>query len=87
MDFSFLMPKISAKQTVSPATEAPNAGEVLVKIGDFRQITGYNSKTLTVASVVNFVYHTERPPLFALLQHVCRDAVRRAGLSATTNTC
>ena len=26
-----------------------------VKIGDFRQITRYNSKTLTVASVVNLV--------------------------------
>jgi len=49
-------------------TEAPNAGGV-VKIGDFRQITRYNSKTSTVASVVNLirsqVYHTERPPLFA----------------------
>jgi len=40
-----------------------------VKIGDFRQITCYNSKTSTVASIVNLVrsqfYHTERPPLFA----------------------
>jgi len=39
----------------------------LVEIGDFRQITRYNSKTSTVASVVNLVqaqvYHTERPPL------------------------
>jgi len=38
----------------------------LVKIGDFRQITRYNLKT--VASVVNLVlskvYHTESPPLF-----------------------
>jgi len=40
-----------------------------VKIGDFRQMTRYNSKTLTVAGVVNLVwsqvYHTERSSLFA----------------------
>ena len=40
-----------------------------VKIGNFRQITRYNSKTSTVASIVNLVrlqiYYTERPPLFA----------------------
>jgi len=42
-----------------------------VRIGDFRQITRYNSKTSTVASVANVVraqvYHSERerPPLFA----------------------
>jgi len=40
-----------------------------VKIGDVQQITRYNSKTSTVASVVNLVlsqiYHTEHPPLFA----------------------
>jgi len=40
-----------------------------VKVGDFRQITRYNSKTSTVASAINLVwsqvYHTERPPLFA----------------------
>ena len=40
-----------------------------ITIGDFRQITRYNSKPLTVASVVNLVraqvYDTERPPLFA----------------------
>ena len=52
-------------QTGSLATEAPNA----VKIGDFRQITRYNSKTSTVASVVilvrSQVYRTKRPPLFA----------------------
>jgi len=40
-----------------------------VEISDFRQITRYNSKMSTVASVVNLfrsqVYHTERPPLFA----------------------
>jgi len=37
--------------------------------GDFPQMTRYNSKTSTVASVVNLVrsqiYHSERPPLFA----------------------
>ena len=36
---------------------------------NFLQITRYNSKTSTVASVVNLVrsqvYHSERPPLFA----------------------
>ena len=40
-----------------------------VKIVDFRQITRYNSKTSTDASVVDLVwsqdYHTEHPPLFA----------------------
>jgi len=40
-----------------------------VKIGDFQRITRYNSKTLTIASIVNLVWskvhHTERPPLFA----------------------
>jgi len=48
-----------------------------VKIGDFWQMTRYNSKMSTVASVVNLlrsqVYHTEGPPLFAA--H-CRDAER-----------
>jgi len=47
-----------------------------LKIGDFWQITCYNSKTLTIASVVNFVrwqvYHTERPPLFAVCLPWCR---------------
>jgi len=41
-----------------------------IKIGDFRQITRYNSKTSTVASVVNLVrsqvYHTQRPTSFAV---------------------
>ena len=54
---------------VTPVTvEVPNAGGV-VKIGDFRQITCCNSKSSTVASIINLVqsqvYHTERPPLFA----------------------
>jgi len=61
----------------------------LVNIGDFRPITRYNSKTSTVASVVNLawlqVYHTERVHL--CLQHVCRDAARRAASSSTVYTC
>jgi len=40
-----------------------------VKIVDFRQMTSYNSKASTDASVVDLVwsqnYHTEHPPLFA----------------------
>jgi len=59
-----------------------------VKIGDIRQIARYNSKTSTVASVVNLVrsqvYHTKRPPLFAA--H-CHDAARRSDSSATAETC
>ena len=58
-----------------------------IKIGDFRQITRYNSKTSTVASAVNLVrsqlYHSERPPLFVAR---CRDAARCAGSSATADT-
>jgi len=53
----------------------------LVKIGEFRQITRYNSKTSTVASVVNLVrsqvYHTERPPLFAEMLRVPRVCERQ----------
>jgi len=60
-----------------------------VKIGDFPQITGYNSKTSTASSVINLVwsqvYHTERVHL--CLQHVRRDAACRAGSSATADTC
>ena len=69
-DASFWCRKSRQNSSGSPQapTEAPNAGGV-VKIGDVRQITRYNSKTSTVASVVNLirsqVYHTERPPLFA----------------------
>ena len=41
-----------------------------IRIGDSRQITRYNSKTSTVASVVNLVrsqvYHTQRPTSFAV---------------------
>ena len=62
----------------------------LVKINDFRQITPYNSKKLTTASVVYLVrsqvYHTERPPL-RLFAANCRDAARRAGTSATADVC
>jgi len=60
------------------------------KIDDVRQITRCNSKTLTVASAVNLVrsqvYHTERPPLFAVSLPNCRDTARRAGSSATADT-
>jgi len=46
--------------------------------------THYNSKMLTVASVVNLVlshvYHTERPPLFAV--RLPRDVACRVGSSA-----
>ena len=62
-----------------------------VKIGDLRQITCYNSKTLTVASIVNLVwlqvYHTERVSVHLCLQHVCCDAALRAGSSARADTC
>jgi len=52
---------------------------------DLRQITRYNSKTSTVASVVNLVrsqvYHIERPPLFAvrfrMMQRVARVRQRQ----------
>ena len=48
----------------------PNGGaKMQFKIGDFRQISRYNSKTSIVASVANWVrspvYHAERSPLFA----------------------
>ena len=60
---------------------------VQVKIGDFRQITRYNSITSTVASVVNLVpsqvYHTERS-VHLCFQHVGRDATPRVGSSATS---
>jgi len=58
----------------------------VVKIGDFRQITRYNSETSIFASIVNLirsqVSHT------VCLRHLFyRDAVRRAGSSATSDTC
>jgi len=84
---SFLVPKISAKLEQGHPKRGANAGG-WVKIGDFHQITHYNSKASTIASVVNLVrlpfYHTERPPLFAA---VCCDAARRVGSSATADTC
>jgi len=53
----------------------------LVKIGDFRQITRYNSETSTVSSIVNLVRsqvsHTERPHFvcstFAVMQCITQD--------------
>ena len=46
--------------------------------GDFRQITRYNPKTLTVASVVDLirsqVYHAEHPPLFAARLLGCSES-------------
>jgi len=42
-----------------------------VKIGDFRQISRHNSKTSTVASVVNLVRFIA-PSVHLCLQHVCR---------------
>ena len=67
-DFSFIMPKISAKLKRGH----PNGGAKCrweVKIGDFRQITCYNSKISTVVRVGILaglqVNHTERSPLFA----------------------
>jgi len=61
-----------------------------VKIGNFRQITRYNVKASTIASVVNLVrsqiYHTERPPLFAA-RLICHDAARRVVPSVTADTC
>ena len=69
---------------------SPNAGGVQVKIGDFRQITRYSSKTSTVASVANLVrsqvYDTELPPLFAACL-CCACSASRAGSSAIVDTC
>jgi len=62
----------------------------LIKIGDFRQITRYNSKTSTVASIVSLVrwhvYHTERPPLFAARLPRC-STWRGFVTSATADAC
>ena len=62
--------------------EAPNAGGCVNKIGDFRQITRYNSKTSTVASVVEFGRIFSTLSVHLCLQYVCRDAARRVGSSA-----
>jgi len=59
-----------------------------VKIDEFRQIARYNSKTSTVASVVNLVRSQAITPSVHLCwQHVYRDAARRAGSLATFDTC
>jgi len=42
---------------------------------------------LTVASVVNLVRSQFTLSVYLCLQNVCRDAARRAGSSATANTC
>jgi len=67
-DSSFLTTKISAKLKRGHSQQRRQMQAGYVKIGDFRQITRYNSKTSTVADmnlVRSQVYHTERPPLFA----------------------
>jgi len=56
-----------------------------VKIDDFRHITRY--KTSTIASVVNlFGCNFVTLSVHLCLQHVCRDAARRAGLLATDDS-
>jgi len=57
-----------------------------VKTGNFRQITRYNSKTSTVVTVVNLV-RSQAYSVHLCSQHVCRDAARGAGSSATAGTC
>ena len=70
---------LSKTQTGSLPAEAPNACGV--KIGDFRQITCYNSKTSTVANFVNLVrsrvYHTFLYSTLAVLQRVARVRQRQ----------
>jgi len=88
-DSSFLMPKISVKLKRGHPQRRRQTQVGQVKIGDFRQITRYNSKTSTVANVVNLVqsqvYHTERPPLFAVRLPWC-SATRKVW-SAIADTC
>ena len=48
----FLCQRSPRNSTGSPPTRAPNAGGV-VKIGDFRQITGYISKTVHDSHIVS----------------------------------
>jgi len=61
-----------------------------LKLATLDKINCYNSKTSTVASVVNLVwsqvYHTERPSLFAA-RFICRNAACRTGSSTTADTC
>ena len=63
------MPKMSAKFERDHPQRRRQMHVGSVKIVDFRQMTRYNSKTSTDASVVDLVqsqdYHTEHPPLFA----------------------
>jgi len=74
------MSKISAKLKRRNLNGGAKCRWCRSKLATFGQITRYNSKTSTVASVVNLVRsqvnHTERPPLFAarftfaVMQHV-----------------
>jgi len=59
-----------------------------VKIGDCRQITRYNSKTSTVASVDNLLrlHKFITLSVHLCLQHVCCDTAHRAGSSTTADT-
>jgi len=74
-DSTFLIPKTSAKLKRGHSQRRRQMQVGYVRIGDFQQITRYNSKTPTVASVLNLVrshvYHTERPPLFAARMPWC----------------
>jgi len=83
--YSFLMPKISAKlkRGHSQRRRQMEVGCVKCRCG-----IGANWR-LSTRSVANLarsqIRHTEHPPY--LLQHGRRDAVRRAGLSATDDPC
>ena len=85
------LPKISAKLRRGHSQRRRQMQVGLVKIGDFRQISRYSTKTSTVASFVNLVrsqvYHTERPPLFegtfAVMQRVARVRQRQMILVLT----
>ena len=55
MDSSFLMPKFLIKLEWGHPQRRCQMQVGLVEIGDFRQVTRYNSKTSIVASVVNLV--------------------------------
>jgi len=86
------MPKISLKLEPDHPNEGANC--MWVYVGDFRKITGYNSKTSTVASVVNLVrsqvYDSQHPCLFAALLPWCsslRGFVSRWRLSITGAVC
>ena len=76
-----LAQNIDKTQTGSPTSEAPNAGGVdlmqarWLQIGEFRRAK--RCQLRTVASLSHL----------ACLQHVRRNAARRAGLSATADPC